>query len=68
MDLLKLNCIFNAIKYYICCGCFKCRSNHANKRTLKQNDSVINAKDLKYFDAIVLKGGEKAEIWLGECI
>jgi hypothetical protein len=68
MDLLKLNCIFNVIKYYICCGCFKCRSNYANKRTLKQNDSVINAKDLKYFDAIVLKGGEKAEIWLRECI
>jgi hypothetical protein len=35
---------------------------------IKQSDSVINAKDLKYFDAIVLKGGEKAEIWLRECI
>jgi hypothetical protein len=43
-------------------------TTQTNKRNLKQNDSVINAKDLKYFDAIVLKGGEKAEIWLRECI
>ena len=31
-DPLKLNCVFSGTKHYVCCGCFKHRSNHANKR------------------------------------
>jgi hypothetical protein len=29
--------IFDIIKHYICCDCFKHRSNHANKRSLSQS-------------------------------
>ena len=30
----KLNCVFEVTKHHVCCGCFKRRSNHANKRPL----------------------------------
>ena len=32
----KLNSIFDITKHHVCCGCFKRRSNHANKRPLKK--------------------------------
>ena len=30
----KLNSVFDITKHHVCCGCFKRRSNHANKRPL----------------------------------
>jgi len=33
-------CVFNITKHYICCGCFKRRSNHANKRSLEASNST----------------------------
>ena len=38
---LKLNCIFNGTKHYICCDCFKHRSNHANKLLLNLFFSIL---------------------------
>ena len=44
-DPTRLNCVFDISKHYVCCGCFKRRSNHANKRA----HSVCKCGCAKYF-------------------
>jgi hypothetical protein len=46
-DPLELNYVFSGTKYYVCCGCFKRRSNHANKRPLNLL-VILNVHSLLY--------------------
>jgi hypothetical protein len=37
----QINCVFYITKHNVCCGCFKHRSNHANKRHLRKKTGIL---------------------------